>query len=117
MYQKSDSGVSKLTHNKLGKLFEDLLQLENQLEMHRKYKLSQINIRDAFRCIDRSGKGYSNLEDYYTFFEAFYTEDLPVSTEEIDYLFKRHDKEKMGRVTEASFLKELMPLDDYIVVD
>jgi hypothetical protein len=42
---------------------------------------------------------------------------LPVSIEEIDYLFKRHDKEKMGRVTEASFLKELMLLDDYIVVD
>jgi Ca2+-binding EF-hand superfamily protein len=39
---------------------------------------------------------------------------LPVSTEEIDYLFKRHDKEKLGRVTEAEFLKELMPLDDYI---
>lgn len=85
--------------------------------MHRKYKLSQINIRDAFRCMDRDQKGYTVLEDYYNFFEAFYTEDLPVSTEEIDYLFKRHDKEKIGRVTEASFLKELMPLDDYIIID
>lgn len=82
--------------------------------MHRKYKLSQINIRDAFRCIDLSGHGYCTLEDYYNFFEEYYSEDLPVSTEEIDYLFKRHDREKLGRVTEAEFLKELMPLDDYI---
>jgi Ca2+-binding EF-hand superfamily protein len=102
---------------KLGKLFEDLLQLENQLEMHRKYKLSQINIRDAFRCIDRQGRGFATLEDYYNFFEDFYSEDLPVSTEEIDYLFKRQDKEALGRVTEAVFLKELMPLDDYIMID
>ena len=85
--------------------------------MHRKYKLSQINIRDAFRCIDRDRKGFNVLEDYYNFFENFYCEDLPVSTEEIDYLFKRHDKEKLGRVSEAVFLKELMPLDDYIIIE
>ena len=117
IYQTTDFGITNITHNKLGKLFEDLLQLENQLEMHRKYKLSQINIRDAFRCIDKQCKGFIRLEDYYNFFEEYYTEDLPVSTEEIEYLFFRHDKEKMGRVTEASFLKELMPLDDYIVID
>lgn len=95
-------------------MFEDLLQLENQLEMHRKYKLSQINIRDAFKCIDLSSRGFATLEDYYIFFEDYYSESLPVSTEEIDYLFKRHDKDKHGRVTEAEFLKELMPLEDYI---
>ena len=82
--------------------------------MHRKYKLSQINIRDAFRCMDKAGRGFLNLEDYYNFFENYYSEDLPVSTEEIDYLFKRHDKEHLGRVTEAVFLKELMPMEDYI---
>ena len=85
--------------------------------MHRKYKLSQINIRDAFRCVDRQMKGYALLEDYYNFFENFYSEELPIATEDIEYLFKRHDKEKIGRVTEASFLKELMPLEDYIVID
>jgi len=99
---------------KVGKLFEDLLQLENQLEMHRKYKLSQINIRDCFRCIDASGKGFNTLEDYYNFFEDYYCDNLPVSTEEIDYLFKRHDKEGLGRVTEAVFLKELMPMEDFV---
>ena len=67
--------------------------------------------------MDKHRRGFCTLEDYYTFFEDFYCEDLPVSTEEIDYLFKRHDKEKMGRVTEAMYLKELMPLDDYIMID
>jgi len=29
-----------VTQYKIGKLFQDLIQIENQLEMHRKYKLS-----------------------------------------------------------------------------
>ena len=65
LYQKTEIGLSPDTHMKLGKLFEDLLQLENQLELHRKYKLSQINIRDAFRVMDQQKKGYTTLEDYY----------------------------------------------------
>ena len=77
----------------LGKFFEDLLQLENQLEMHRKYKISQLNIKDAFRCIDKVGKGYATIDDYYQFFEEYYHEDIPLAKEEIDYLFHRHDKE------------------------
>ena len=69
LYQKTEIGLNPDTHMKLGKLFEDLLQLENQLEMHRKYKLSQINIRDAFRVMDFGRRGYTTLEDYYSFFE------------------------------------------------
>ena len=57
------------THIKMGKFFEDLLQLENQIELVRKYKLSQINIKDAFKCFDQDRKGYATLEDYYVFFE------------------------------------------------
>lgn len=117
MSQKSEIGLSYQTVQILSKYFEELLQLENQLEEHRKKYLSQINIRDCFKCMDRYKRGYTTLEDYYVFIEEFYCEDLPISTEEIDYLFKRHDKEKMGRVTEATFLKELMPLDDYIVIE
>ena len=64
--------------------------------------------------MDGSGQGFCTLEDYYNFFEDYYSDNLPVTTEEIDYLFKRHDKEKLGRVSEAIFLKELMPLDDYM---
>ena len=76
----------------LGKLFEDLLSKENALELERKYKLSQINIRDAFRVIDQQGKGYATLDDYYQFFEKYYYEG-PMDTSDVDYLFHRHDKE------------------------
>lgn len=117
LYAVTDLGVQAVTHIKLGKFWEELLQLENQLELTRKYKLSQINIKDCFRCFDENRRGYVTLEDYYTFFENYYTEELPMSTEEIEYLFRRHDKEKLGRVTEAVFLKELMPLEDYIIID
>lgn len=110
-------GIQGATHVKLGKFFDDLLQKENDIEMSRKYKLSQINIKDAFKCFDVDRKGYATLEDYFTFFEEYYTDEMPITTEEIEYLFRRHDKEKIGRVTEAVFLKELMPLDDYIVID
>ena len=55
-------------------------------------------------------KGFCTLHDYFAFFESSYCEDLPVSTEEITYLFKRHDKERQGRVTEADLRKELTPL-------
>lgn len=71
--QKTECGLTFETHMKLGKFFEDLLQLENQLEMHRKYKLSQINIRDCFRVMDGNHRGFVTLEDYYNFFEDFYS--------------------------------------------
>ena len=38
--QKSNCGLAIETHIKLGKFFEDLIKLENELEMHRKYKLT-----------------------------------------------------------------------------
>ena len=117
MNVQTDIGVTAKTHIMVGKFFEDLLQLENQLELSRKYKLATINIKDAFAVIDMDRKGYATLADYYTFFEEYYTDEMPISSEEIDYLFKRHDKEKLGRVSEAVFLKELMPIDDYIIID
>ena len=55
--------------------------------------MNQINIRDAFRCIDKHGKGYATLDDYYLFFEKYYYENNALTTQEIDYLFNRHDKE------------------------
>jgi len=83
------------------------------LEVHRKYKISQINIKELYRSIDREMKGFCTLHDYFAFFESSYCEDLPVSTEEITYLFKRHDRERQGRVTEMDLRKELMPLDEF----
>jgi len=84
----------------LGKLFEDMLSMENGLELDRKYKLSQINIRDSFRIIDKQGKGYATLDDYYQFFDKYYYFDQPLETHLIDYLFHRHDKEG---IAEAPF--------------
>ena len=40
----------------LGKLFEDMLSMENGLELDRKYKLSQINIRDSLELSTNKAK-------------------------------------------------------------
>jgi len=94
-------------------MFDDLIRLESELEIQRKYKISQINIKELYRHIDREMKGFCTLHDYFTFFESSYCEDLPVSTEEVTYLFKRHDRERQGRVTEMDLRKEIMPLDEF----
>lgn len=95
-------------------MFDDLIRLENELEVQRKYKISQINIKELYRHIDKEMKGFCTLHDYFIFFESSYCEDLPVSTEEITYLFKRHDRERQGRVTEMDLRKELMPIDEFL---
>ena len=75
------------------------------------YKIPQINLTDLYRSIDKELKGFCTLHDYFMFFESSYCEDLPVSTEEITCLFKRHDRQRQGRVTEDDLRKELTPLD------
>ena len=35
---------------------------------------------------------------------------MPVSTEDIQYLFKRHDRQRQGRVIETDLLAELQPI-------
>jgi hypothetical protein len=39
-------------------------------------------------------KGFCTLHDYFVFFEGFVPKELPMSTEEITYLFKRHDRQR-----------------------
>ena len=80
---------------------------ENELEVQRMYKISQVNIRELYRHIDLDAKGFCTIHDYYKFFESSYCDPLPVSTEEIQHLFKRHDKHRQGRVTERDLLVEL----------
>ena len=65
-----------------------------------------------YASIDVDLKGYCTLQDYFAFFESSYCEDLPITTEEITYLFKRHDRERQGRVTENDLRKELTPLTE-----
>lgn len=61
-------GMKDSTRLKFGKVFKEMVQLENELEMQRKYKISQINISELFRTIDTELKGFCTLHDYYTFF-------------------------------------------------
>ena len=56
------------------------------------HKIPQVDIRELFRVVDSDHKGFCTLHDYFRFFEANYCDTLPVSTEEIQYLFKRHDR-------------------------
>ena len=85
-------GLTEATGFKFAQLFEDIVRLENELELQRQYKIPQINLSDLYRAIDKDMKGFCTLHDYFAFFESSYCEDLPVSTEEITYLFKRHDR-------------------------
>ena len=105
-------GLSEASGFKFAQLFEDIIRLENELELQRQYKIPQINLSDLYRSIDKDMKGFCTLHDYFSFFESSYCEDLPVSTEEITYLFKRHDRERQGRVTEADLRKELTPISN-----
>lgn len=98
------------------KLFEDMVILENQLEIQRKRKIKQINIKDLFKIIDHNDKGYAIFDDYLKFFEEFYNGKLPISQEEIRYLFKRHDKEGNNFVKEIEFLKELLALEEILLI-
>lgn len=99
------------TRQKFARLFRELIETECELEMQRHFKIGQISARDVYRSIDSDMKGFCTLNDYYAFFESKYCEDLPVSTEEIQYLFKRHDRQRQGRVTVGDLEWELLPLE------
>lgn len=57
-------GMKELTRNKFGKLFRDMVKMENDLENLRKTKLKNISISDLFRQIDTDLKGFCTLHDY-----------------------------------------------------
>ena len=98
------------------KFFEDLIILENELEKQRRTKLTQINIKDLFRCIDQEMKGYATFEDYTRFFQDCYKHEIPISNEEITYLYRRHCRVDESHVTEIAFLKELLPLEEFVLI-
>jgi hypothetical protein len=61
-------GMKDATRVKFGRLFKDMVKLENELEMQRKYKISQLNVSELFRLIDTEMKGFCTLHDYNQFF-------------------------------------------------
>ena len=70
----SSYGMKDSTKQKFARLFTDMIELENDLELQRKYKIAQISIRDVYRAIDQDVKGFCTLADYYAFFESKYCE-------------------------------------------
>ena len=95
------------------KLFEDLTALEVELEKLRYHLTKFVNeaeLRMIFRRgMDRGGKGYALIEDYLDFFKRHYTGEMPFSPDDINNLFKRHDKFRRQKVLESDFVKEILP--------
>ena len=106
----SKFGMKDCTRAKFARLFKEMIELENELELQRKYKIATISARDVYRAIDQDMKGFCTLTDYFAFFESKYCGEIPVSTEEIQYLFKRHDRQRDGRVALADLEWELSPI-------
>ena len=108
-------GVSEETHLKLRKLFLDSIILENELERQRRSPELRAEVEDAHlvvfnTMIDRRRKGYALVDDYLEFFKEHYYGGLPFTHEDICYLFKRHDRFKLGKVVSTDFLRDITPL-------
>ncbi len=108
-------GVSEETHLKLRKLFLDSLILENELERQRRSPELRAEVEDAHlvvfnTIIDRKRRGYALVDDYLEFFKEHYYGGLPFTHEDICYLFKRHDRFKLGKVVSTDFLRDITPL-------
>ena len=113
--QMLSRGVSEETHLKLRKLLLDCLILENELERQRRSPELRGEVEDAHlvvfnTMIDRRRKGYAMNEDYLEFFKEHYYGGLPFTHEDICYLFKRHDRFKLGKVVSTDFLRDITPL-------
>ena len=113
--QMLSRGVSEETHLKLRKLFLDSLILENELEKQRRSPELRAEVEDAHlvvfnTMIDRKRRGYALPDDYLDFFKEHYYGGLPFTHEDICYLFKRHDRFKLGKIVSTDFLRDITPL-------
>ena len=113
--QMLSRGVSEDTHMKLRKLFLDCLILENELEGQRRSPEVRGEVEDAHlvvfnTMIDRGRRGYATVEEYLEFFKEHYYGGLPFTHDDICYLFKRHDRFKLGKVVSTDFLRDITPL-------
>lgn len=69
-----------------------------------------MDILEVFQNIDKDCKGYATVSDYLRYIKETYSGKLPLSLEDIQYLFRKHDKEKTSRVRDCAFMYELRPL-------
>ena len=77
--------MSETTKLKFGKLFQDMVRLETELELYRKQKLTVL-AKDVFNAIDTDKKGFCTLQNYLAYFKKSF------SQEGVTFLFKRHDR-------------------------
>ena len=112
--QQIERGVSEETHMMLRKLFEDMTVFENDLERARKGRIGkEINGNDIFNLINEQQEEFVSINDYLKYFKENYVGELPFCSEDVGYLFKRHDRYKQGRVSQTDFIRELMPLPTF----
>jgi hypothetical protein len=57
--------MKEVTRERFAKVFKDMVQLENEIELERKNKINNINISELYRSIDIDRKGFCTLHDYY----------------------------------------------------
>ncbi len=56
-------GMTDETKSKFGKMFKDMVQLEDELELYRKQKL-RVLAKDVYDAIDTDRKGFCTLQNY-----------------------------------------------------
>ncbi len=77
--------------------------------------MKEINLKEVFAYADAKEKGYLGEEEYSKFFQEFYQGDMPVSKEDVQYLFMKHNKEKTGKVGQIQFIKEFLPIENILL--
>ncbi|CDW87998.1 ras-related protein rab-4b-like [Stylonychia lemnae] len=105
-------GISEETHLRLLKFFQDFIALESELENQRhqlQNQLTEEQIKIIFKSVDKNKKGHAIVEDYLEYFKDHYNGGMPFTNDDIHYLFKRHDRYRVGKVLEQDFIKELTP--------
>lgn len=79
-----EKGISEGTHLKLGKLFQDMITLEKDLESQRKSKyLKDLDARFIFQGFDQSRRGEIYIDDYKEYFKRGYNGELPFNPEDV----------------------------------
>ena len=89
-------------------LFDIIITSELLIEKER-HELNQIydlDLRKCFDEIDKKRKGYFTFIDLKNYFNK---NNIPIISKEIDLLFIRFDRKRIGKVDLLSFLYEFIP--------
>lgn len=103
--------IRNSTANDLVDAFMQFLDLEKHLE-NAKIKLvehSDFNLFDAFKLFDTKSKGYLTISELAT--NLINALEIVPSTEEIDLVFTRYDKDRDGQLRFSEFCDAFVPYD------